>query len=189
MAAAALALAGCGESTRQDAGEQRATYTVAVSSDFPARQGLAEESTMRITVRNRDDHEIPNLTATIEADDEGSTVEAFGMASAEAGLASRSRPVWIVDESPAAGETAYPNTWALGPLPPGATRTFSWRVTAIRPGRYELVYRLAGSTGGATSLVTPRGTSAGGRLSVTITRRPRQARVTERGAVVREPAE
>ena len=38
------------------------------------------------------------------------------------------------------GETG---TWALGPLKPGATKTFKWNVTAVRPGRYRISRRFS----------------------------------------------
>ena len=68
------------------------------------------------------------------------------------GLASRSRPVWIVDRppgpcqyscrsgGPGGAVTAYSNTWALGRLQPGATATFDWGVTAIKPGTHVVQY-------------------------------------------------
>ena len=41
------------------------------------------------------------------------------------------RPVWVVDEGPAGGDSAYTNTWAVGPLAEGQTRTVEWKLTAV----------------------------------------------------------
>jgi hypothetical protein len=190
-AAVALALAaGCGSSgPRQDASDDEATYRVLVTeSSFPARQNLAEPAEMRITVRNEGRRRIPDLAATVENDGEGTQSVAFGTLSKEPGLASRSRPAWIVDEGPRSGDTAYPNTWALGGLGPGETQTFVWRVTAVEPGRYVLRYRLVGSlTGGARLESTKGGAPPGGQFSVVVSGRPGTTRVTDGGRIVRVP--
>ena len=59
---------------------------------------------------------------------------AFSRRSEQAGLADPNRPVWIVDDGPRGGETAYTNTWALGRVAPGQTKTFEWRVTPVEAG-------------------------------------------------------
>lgn len=188
LAVASLAMAGCGSGgERQDAGEKEATYAISVAdAAFPARQSLAEETEMRITVVNEDDRTIPNLAATIEAAGGGTEVEAFGSLSDQPGLASRSRPVWVVDAGPRSGDTAYANTWAIGPLAPGAEKTFTWRVAAVRPGSYRLTYRLSGSLGGKARL-EQEGEAAAGSFTVAVTGKPRQARITEDGRIVRVP--
>lgn len=190
--AAAVALAvvpGCGGDKRQDAGEDAATYPVAIVGDsFPARQQLAQRTELRIAVRNVGDRTIPNLAVTIQADGGGTEVEAFGRLADEEGLASRSRPVWIVDEGPGGGDTAYANTWALGPLRPDRTTTFTWRVAAVRAGRYAITYRLAGSLTGRSQLRLGNGRLPRGRFEVVVSRRPAQVRVTADGKIVSEPA-
>ncbi len=188
--AAALTLAqGCGGGQRQDAGEQDARYPVEVASaSFPRHQGLAEHSEMRIVVRNVGDHTIPNLAATIEAaGGSGTETEAFGYLSTDADLASRSRPVWVVDEGPRNGDTAYANTWAIGALRPHRAKAFVWRVSATRAGRYRLTYRLAGSLTGRSQLRLADGGVPAGSFAVEVTRKPREIRVTPDGRIVRLP--
>jgi hypothetical protein len=188
-AAVALALAsGCGGGTRQDAGERALTYRVAVPhASFPAHQDLAERTAMRITVTNTGTRTIPNLTATIQAADRGTTVEAFGLHSEEGDLQSTSRPAWVVDIGPINGETAAPNTWALGRLRPRATKTFVWEVVAVHPGSYRLTYRLGGSLTGISKLELAGGGVPHGSFAVTISHRPAQVRVTPGGKIVRVP--
>lgn len=189
VAVALLFAAGCGgDDARQDSGDEQATYRVEVTDrSFPARQALAEETEMRITIRNLDDRTIPNVTATLAMGDGGTETVAFGALSEESGLSSRSRPVWIVEDGPLSGTTAYANTWALGPLEPDQERTFAWRVVAVEPGRYVLSYRFAGSLTGGARLVTEDGRPVRGRFDVEIQDRPGRSRVTEDGRIVRVP--
>jgi hypothetical protein len=186
-AAAAVALtlaAGCGGDDEDDR-EQVATYRVAVSeASFPERQRLAERVELTITVRNTGSRMIPNVAATLATGAGDDVADAFSTRSDEAGLASRSRPVWIVDEAPASGDTAYGNTWALGAIAPGRTRTFTWRVVPVRAGRYELRYRLFGSTTGRSRLRLDDGSDPQGTLAVRVSGKPAQTRVTPDGRIL-----
>jgi hypothetical protein len=190
LAGAALLVAGCGGGgERQDARDSEATYRVeVVDASFPAKQELAEESELRITVRNDDDRTIPNVVATLEMARDGTRTAAFGLRSREPGLSSRSRPVWILEQGPLSGDSAYGNSWALGALPPGREKTFVWNVVAVEPGRYDLHYRLAGSLTGGARLETADGTAPSGDLPVYVDRRPGRIRVTAEGEIVRVPA-
>ena len=42
---------------------------------------------------------------------------------------------------PGGGQTAYVNTWALGPLAPGHTATFLWQVVPVKAGCHRVHYR------------------------------------------------
>lgn len=187
--AAALTFAGCGGGERQDAGDTDASYRVElVRASFPERQHIADETEMQISVRNTGDRTIPNLTATVEGDREGTQAVSFADLDHQPGLASRSRAVWIVDAGPHNGDTAYANTWALGALRPGRTADFVWRVTAIRSGRFRLNYRIAGSLPGGGKVIDADGDPVAGDFDVNIAREPAQARVTADGDVVRLPS-
>ncbi len=187
----ALALAtGCGGGARQDASEQVVAYSVAVPrATFPAHQDLAERTAMKITVHNTGTRTIPNLAATIEAKGSGTTVEAFGLHSEEGDVQSSSRPVWVVDVGPFNGDTAVPNTWALGRLRPGVTKTFTWEVVAVQPGHYRLGYRLFGSLTGKSTLRLSGGGAPHGSFTVDISHTPAQVRVTKSGKIVRVPTD
>jgi hypothetical protein len=185
--AVALALAGCGGSGGSGAG-QSATYAVATQASFPARQSLAEHVELRLTVRNSGTRTIPNVAATLETGSgrDGAAVEAFGSRIDDAGLASHSRPVWVVDAGPHGGDTAYANTWALGAIRPGRSRTFTWRVVPVRAGRYTLRYRLT-STSGRAQLRLADGDAPQGTFDVRVSRKPAQVRVTPDGRIVSVP--
>lgn len=186
-AATAVALAfvaGCGGGEQQDAGITSATYTVAEPAiDFPAKQDLAEESVLTMRVKNTGDETIPNLAVTVEAAGEGTESAAFGTLTDQPNQASRSRPVWIVDE--AKGDTSFANTWATGPLAAGRTAEFRWELAAVKSGRWTIRYHLAGALGNKAKVVFDDGEPAAGERVVDISRKPGQARVDANGDVVR----
>jgi hypothetical protein len=180
-----LALAGCGGSDEPT--EQSMTYSVSMPvRSFPSRQLLAEHVQLRLDVTNESSRAIPNVAATITtgAGPNGAAVEAFGSELAGKGLASHSRPVWIVDHGPVSGDSAYANTWALGAIAPHKTRSFTWSVVPVRAGRYTLRYNLTGSTTGRSPLRLADGGSARGSFTVRVNGKPPQVRVTPDGRIV-----
>jgi hypothetical protein len=185
---AALALvagSGCG-GTRQDANEPKGEYTLEiVDASFPAKQSTAQPTTMRLTVRNTDDRDLPNLAVTVETKPtvRGAAPTAFGDASADTRLADANRPVWILDRGPKGGDSAYTNTWALGRMFPGETKEIEWRLTAVRPGTYTVNYRIAPGLNGKA--VPANGQKVAGSFRVTISDEPVPARVNAKGEVVR----
>lgn len=178
--AGALALAGCGGGgERQDADEPSGTWTVdVVEADFPQQQRLARQEELVIRVRNREERPIPNVAVTVE----GLTDR-----SEQPGLADPSRPVWIIDEGPLGGITAYTNTWALGRIPAGESKTFRWRVTPVEPGEHEVSYRISAGLDGKAKARLASGARAEGEFAVDVSGKPAQARVDpDSGKVVRE---
>jgi hypothetical protein len=182
----ALAGAGCG-GERQDADAPSGEFDVEVTdASFPARQRISEPTTLKLEVANRGDRAVPNLAVTVETEPraEGQAPAAFAQDSDDPTLADASRPVWVVDEGPAGGDSAYTNTWAVGGLGKGQSRTVEWKLTAVEAGRYTVVWRIAPSLEG--------GELAGGRtageFAVTISDRPVPARVDGEGDVVRGEA-
>jgi hypothetical protein len=185
LCAAVLAAAGCG-GERQDANEPEGEFTLSVvKASFPARQSIAQRATMRLTVRNTDDRELPNLAVTVETDpgSGGTAPSAFGQGSTDTRLADANRPIWIVDREPAGGQSAYTNTWAMGRMFPGETKEFAWRLTAVRAGTYKIRYRIAPGLNGKA--VAARGQNVSGSFNVTISDEPVPARVNDKGEVVR----
>ena len=203
-AAALLALAGCGSQGRQDANEPRGRFPVDVTTaTFPTSQRLAEHTRMVIVVRNDGTKMIPNIAVTIVDPTlkQPTAAQAFGAVLASgsptANLASLSRPIWIIDSPPGAcryscrsggpggAVTAYANTWALGPLKPGATARFVWGVTPVKPGTHVVQYQVAaGLNGKARAVLAGGGGKPWGTFRVNVSSKPQQSYVNDAGQVV-----
>ena len=118
------------------------------------------------------------------------------------GQGNLSRPVWIVDQPPGGcgyscqqgGEggnaTATSNSWQYpAPLPPGATATFDWHVTAVAPGTFTVAWVIAADQSGKAKAVLasgsgPCGTTPCGSFPVRISQIPAQSYVNSKGQVV-----
>jgi hypothetical protein len=150
-----LLIAGCGEG-RRDAGEPKGTYAVEVTRvSFPHKQAVARDTRLELVVRNSGSQTMPNVAVTLNS---------FYYASAYPHLSASKRPVWIVNTGPGAiakpsveseeinppggGETAYVNTWALGPLAAGHRARFVWRVTPVKSGVHTVHYTVAAGLNG-----------------------------------------
>jgi hypothetical protein len=183
----ALAIAGCGDE-RQDADAPSGQFDLDVTdASFPAKQKVAEASTLKLEVANTGDRTVPDLAVTVETapGQDGQAPVAFGQSTDDPTLAASARPVWIVDEGPTGGESAYVNTWAVGPLDEGQSTTLEWKLTAAKAGRYTVVWRLAPALEGDVSLGDGR---TDGEFDVTISDAPVPVRVGADGEVVREDA-
>jgi hypothetical protein len=186
LVCAVLGATGCGGG-RQDADEPKGEYTLSIEkASFPARQTTAQPSTMRLTVRNTDDRNLPNLAVTVETAPatKGAAPTAFGQTSSDSRLADPNHPIWIIDRGPEGGQSAYTNTWAMGPMSPGETKDVIWRLTAVRPGTYTVNYRIAPGLNGKA--VPANGQKVSGSFDVTISDKPVPARVNDKGEVVRD---
>jgi hypothetical protein len=176
---------GCGESAHQDVGEPKGAFTVRVTrASFPARQAVSRPERLVLNVRNTGARAVPNVTVAVNS---------FDYTSNYPNLAARKRPVWVVDhgpgplpripvetvevDAPGGGTTATYNIWALGRLAPGATRSFVWQVTPVKPGVHKVSYRVyAGLNGRARARLAAGGTPSGG-FTVAIAGRPPQRHV------------
>jgi hypothetical protein len=182
LAFATLLVVGCGGGERQDENEPEGTFDVAVvDAKFPVRQHIAEQSRMRIEVRNPGEETIPNVAVTVKG---------FSRRSPQPGLADPNKPVWIVDSGPRGGDTAYVGTWALGPLAAGRTRTFEWRVTPTVPGRYDVSYEVNAGLDGKAKARSPEGEGPPkGSFSVDVSGEAPQATVDpDTGEVIKQDA-
>jgi len=184
VGAGAVLAAGCG-GERQDAGAPTGTFDLDVTAaSFPPRQRVAESTTMRLDVANTGDREVPDLAVVVETapTTEGAAPVAFGTGDDDPTLASSTRPVWVVDRPPAGGESAYVNTWTVGPLGSGRTRAVAWKLTAVQPGTYTVNWRLAPALEGDAELADGR---TSGRFRVRIDDAPVSATVNGDGEVER----
>lgn len=182
--AVAASAAGCG-GERQDEDAPTGTFRVDVAdASFPADQSIAAPAVLSLEVANAGERAVPDLAVTVETRSaaDAQVPVAFGQRSGDTALADPRRPVWVLDEGPAGGDSAYVNTWTLGELAPGERRRLEWKLTPVRPGTYTVGYRLAPSVVG-TAAVDGRDTA--GEFQVTISDAPVPARVNAEGEVVR----
>lgn len=176
---------GCGESRHQDASEPRGTFAVQVTqASFPARQAISRPERLVLDVRNAGTRTLPDVTVAVNS---------FYYRSDYPDLASRERPVWLVAQGP--GPTAHPpvetvavdppggavtatdSVWALGPLAPGASRSFVWHVTPVKAGTHTLNYRVYAGLNGKAKAVLASGAPPAGRFTVAVAGRPPQTHV------------
>jgi len=166
VAVSALLAGGCGGGTRQDAAEHAGNFPMkVVRASFPAQQSIARQTKLELRVRNTGSHTVPTVAVTIDS---------FEYTSHYPELADDQRPIWAIEQGPgtvakppveteevslsAGAETAYVNTWAMGSLAPGQTRSFAWRVVPVKSGSYTVRYTVAaGLSGKAKAVADARG--------------------------------
>lgn len=203
--AAALALAGCGSGSRQDVNEPTGKFPVQVTSaTFPSSQRLAQHTHLVLSVRNAGNKTIPDVAVSIcnttcgypAPVGEGTSVSAFAQYLNMPGVASHSRPVWVVERPPGACRysclnggggadvSADSNTWQAGPLKPGATATFDWGLTAVASGHFVVAWEIAAGIYGKAKAVLANGSAPQGTFAVNIAHAPGQSYVNDAGRVV-----
>jgi hypothetical protein len=166
LAGALVSLGACGGGGKQDRNDPGGTFKVDVPrASFPGNQQLAQESTLEITIVNKDSREIPTLAVTVDG---------FTQRHDDPTLADPNRAIWIVNEPPVNADSALTNTWALGPVAPGQSRTFKWKVTPVRSGTYSVRYRVAAGLYGKANIEdTATGGAPKGSFIARVSRNPR----------------
>ncbi len=198
---ATLVATGCGgdDNGGQFANEAAGEFQVEVlDASFKPRQTIAQTYDLTITVENTGDETIPALNAVIDLPGMGSTL-AFAYGDKQPGLAMNQRPIWVVEEGwpKLAGTTGRGGatttdrrTFEFGELAAGDTAEMVWRVTAVRPGRYEIRYQIGAGLGPDTTAVDASGEAPSGLLPVRISDFARLTEINEKGQVVPvKPAE
>ena len=175
-----LTLAGCGGGSAQDAHEKSATYHMqVVAAQFPAKQAIARQTRMELLVRNTGSTTVPNVAITVNS---------FNYASNYPELAADKRPIWVIEQGPGAiakppvesqevsppggGQTAYTNTWALGPLAAGKTTAFVWKVVPVKAGEHTVTYTVSAGLAGKAKARLKSGGAVTGRLTAQIASAP-----------------
>ncbi|MFL5900703.1 MAG: hypothetical protein ACJ75S_05840 [Solirubrobacterales bacterium] len=192
----ALSIGACGGGSSSDANEAAGTYQVKVTrAEFPTRQELGQTSLLRLGIRNEGRKTIPALTVSFSlAGQEGRASNLpFGIHDPEPGLAQPDRPVWVLaahypklvaSTEPGGAETSNPKTYDFGPLKPGATTDAIWKLSAVRSGRYALLYAIAAGLGGQAKADTAGGAAPGGSFAVRIGSATPNKVVNDAGEVV-----
>jgi hypothetical protein len=193
--AAAAALAACGGSS-SDSDEPSGTFHVAVTeASFPATQKLGQTSLLRLGIRNTGDRAVPGLTVTFTlAGKEGvDSSLPFGVSDPQPELAQPERPVWVLSETyprlrgssePGGASTANRKTFDFGPLKPGETTSAVWKLSAVRAGKYTLLYGIDANPSGSAKAETKGGVTPGGSFVIEITEALPETEVTDSGEIV-----
>jgi hypothetical protein len=194
--AVAVLLGACGGGSSSDANERAGTYSMQVTqASFPPAQRLGQTSLLRIGVRNTGEETVPALNVTIgvsgkEGEESGLP---FGFRDPQPGLAQPDRPVWVLaatyprlagSSDPGGASTSNPKTFAFGPLKPGATTEAVWKLSAVKAGSFDLVYRVNAGLGEQTKAVTKAGVAPGGSFATEISAELPETEVTDSGEVV-----
>lgn len=163
----AFALPACGTTDPVAVdGSDGTPYKVSANASFPTSQKVANQQTLTITVRNEEaSRTIPDVAVVVRGLEHKLPAGNNGNGM----IADRNRPIWIVDEPPPGGPTAFSNTWALGPLPAGEERTFTWKLTPVLAGSHEIVWSVAGDLI-EDGPVEATGGDADGAIDVTVAR-------------------
>jgi hypothetical protein len=193
--AVAVLLGACGEEASSDANQAAGTYDVRVTeASFPTEQRLGQTTLLRLGVRNTGKKALPALTVTISvAGKQGQASSLpFGVSDAQTGLAQPDRPVWVLaqgyprladSQDPGGATTSNRKTFSFGPLKPGATTDAIWKLSAVKAGRFTLLYKIDAGLSGTAKAET-NGVAAGGSFATEITAVLPDTEVTDNGEVV-----
>jgi hypothetical protein len=200
----AASLAACGGGSSSDANEASGSYRVkVVKAEFPTDQRLGQTSLLRIGIRNAGRKAVPAVAVTVSiAGREGQTSSLpFGIHDPQPELAQPDRPVWVLAEgfpqiagtsnptvggisNPGGAETSSRKTFDLGSLKPGSTVEGIWKLSAVKAGRYTLLYGVEGGLSGSAKAKTTSGVKPGGSFVVQISEKPPNTTVTDSGQIV-----
>lgn len=196
----ALAVTACGSEESGDANEPAGTYSVkVVDASFPARQHIGSTSLMELDIRNTGTKTMPALIVNISiAGKEGQTSTLpFGIHDPQPELAQPDRPVWVLaaryprfagSSTQAGAETSNPKTFDFGPLKPGRTASLVWKLSAVKAGRWTVLYSIDAGLSGEAKAKTTGGVRPGGSFTARISAARLNKEVTDSGEVVdREP--
>lgn len=195
LAAAAL-LAACGGGGESADNEPSGTFHVKVTdAEFPSLQHLGQTALLRLGVRNTGDRTVPNLTVSFTTkgqQGEDSSLP-FGYSDPGPEVAQPDRPVWVLSATyprlldssdPGGASTSNAKTFAFGPLEPGETTTAVWKLNAVRPGKYTVLYDIDAGLSGEAQAETEGGVSPGGTFRAEISEGLPETEVTDSGEIV-----
>jgi hypothetical protein len=195
MAVAAL-LAACGGGDSTAAEEPTGTFRVKVTeAKFPALQRLGQTSLLELGIRNTGERAVPGLSVTFTVGGKRGETSSlpFGIQDPQPELAQPDRPVWVLSSTyprlrgstkPGGASTASVKTFSFGSLPPGETVKAIWKLSAVRAGKWNLLYRINAGLRGGAKAETDGGVAPGGSFATEITERLPDTEVTDSGEIV-----
>ena len=193
--AATLTACGGGDSSSDTEAASGPALVKVTNAGFPAKQRLGQTSLLRLGIRNDGDEAIEDLTVTISLAGRPGRDSAlpFGVRDPQPELASADRPVWVLaatyprfagSAEPGGAETSNPKTFDFGQLEPGETTEVVWKLSAVRAGRFRLVYEVGAGVDGGAEAETAEGVAAGGTFIARIAAATPETEVLDNGEVV-----
>lgn len=194
LAVAAL-LAACGGSS-SDSNEPAGTYQLKVTgASFPAHQFVGQTSLMKVDVENTGDKTVPALVVAVDIKGkEGEAAQIpFSIHVPDPELANGDRPVWVLaatyprlagSSEPGGAQTASPGTYSFGALKPGKSVEAVWKLSAVRPGEYTIVYDVGAGLSGEVKAKTSSGVAPGGSFVTDISTELPPTEVNAAGEIV-----
>lgn len=192
----AALLSACGGDDSSAADEPTGTFQVKVTeAKFPTLQQLGQTSLLQLGIRNTGERTVPGLavTFTIAGKRGESSSLPFGINDPQPELAQPDRPVWVLSETyprlqgsadPGGTSTSSRKTFSFGPLKPGETTKAVWKLSAVRAGKYTLLYGIDAGLRGEAKAETEGGVAPGGSFSTEITDRLPETEVDDSGEIV-----
>ncbi len=196
IAGLALSVAACGGGGSRGSNEEAGTYPLKVTSaSFPANQHIGSTALLDLGIRNTGKKTIPALIVNLSiAGQEGQTSTLpFGYRDPEPELAQPDRPVWVLaaryprfagSSEPAGAETSNPKTFDFGPLKAGRRADLVWKLSAVKAGRWTVLYSVGAGLGEDVKAKTTGGVKPGGSFTARISPARLNKEVTDSGAVV-----
>ena len=194
--AAAASLSACGGGGASSDNEATGTFHVKVTeASFPTAQKLGQTSLLKLGIRNTGKHTVPGLTIsfTIAGKEGVDSSLPFAIRDPQPELATPERPVWVLaatyprldgSSSPGGASTSSHKTFSFGPLKPGASTKAVWKLSAVRSGKYTLLYSIDAGVGGKAKAETDNGVRPGGSFATEISERLPESEVTDSGEIV-----
>jgi hypothetical protein len=194
--ALSLFVAACGGGSSSDSNEAEGTYRVEVTeANFPAKQRLGGTYLLDLGIRNASKKTVPALTVSISIkgkEGQGSTLP-FGIRDPQPELAQPDRPVWVLaehypkfagDSNPGGAGTSNPKTFDFGELKAGKSADVVWKLSAVKAGKYTLLYSVEAGLSGKAKAETSGGDTPGGTFTVDINPVEYNTEVTGSGEIV-----
>lgn len=191
-----MLLSACGGGSSSDANEPEGTFHLKVTeAAFPTKQALGQTSLLKLALRNTGKHTVPalNVSFTIAGEAGESSPLPFGVNDKQVELAQPERPIWVLaatyprlqgSSDPGGTSTTSRKTFAFGPLKPGQTTRAVWKLSAVRAGRYDLLYSVGAGLGDKAKAVTRGGGAPGGSFATEITSELPETEVDDSGEIV-----
>lgn len=164
-------------------------------ASFPPKQKLGQTSLLALGIRNTGKRTVPGLTVTFTIAGKRGVDSSlpFGISDPQPELAAPERPVWVLAQTyprlhgssaPGGASTSNRKTFAFGEVKPGKTVRAVWKLSAVRAGKYTLLYRIDAGLSGKARAKTTGGVNPGGSFATEISEELPETEVNGSGEIV-----